>query len=533
MWLTFLQHPTAYNRPFLDFTKTLTADEIDLYSDASGKLGVGAICGSHWMYQMWDKEFLEKYRPSIEYLELYGVVVGVLNWIQQFKNRRIILFCDNKSVVDMINLTTTSCKNCMVLVRILVLKGLIENVRIFAKHIEGKKNVLADSLSRNNITLFHRKCAEQGRIMDSVPTGIPDAIWPLDIPQNLENKIINEYNNSFITGQRRQFTKYAESTGSKSSSTSSKISSSHINNILERLKGQQTRKSTSDNYLGIWRNLNKFLLDLDCKLLSSWEEKTALFGAYLVDKGVQSSTLKSYFSAIKHILKLDGYIWDDNKILLNSLVRSCKLENDTVKTRLPIQKGLLEMLLFEINRKYTSKSNQQPYLVSLYQAIFCLAYYGMMRVGELALGNHSIKACNIHVGNNKDKILIVLYSSKTHGKESRPQKVKISALPKKSQLNRFFCPFKIIIKYMYLRGSYKNEEEQFFVFSDKSPVRPNHIRNLLRELLDKLSLDGKLYDVHSFRGGRTVDLAKFGYSIDRIKEMGRWRSNAVYRYLKD
>ena len=158
----------------------------------------------------------------------------------------------------------------------------------------------------------------------------------------------------------------------------------------------------------------------------SWEEKTALFGAYLVENGVQSSTLKSYFSAIKHILKLDGYNWDDKKVLLSSLVRSCKLVNDTVKTRLPIQKGLLEMILFELNRKFCgNNNNQQPYLALLYQAIFCLGYYGMLRVGELAAGNHCIKACNIHVGNNKDKILIVLYSSKTHGKESRPQKVKI------------------------------------------------------------------------------------------------------------
>ena len=72
----------------------------------------------------------------------------------------------------------------------------------------------------------------------------------------------------------------------------------------------QTRKSTTDNYLGIWRSLNKFSLNLDDRLTGSWEEKTALFGAYLVECGIQSSTLKSYFSAIKHVLKLDGYEWN-------------------------------------------------------------------------------------------------------------------------------------------------------------------------------------------------------------------------------
>ena len=51
MWLTFLQHPSVFCRPFLDFSTTLVADEIDMYSNASSKIGMGAICGSAWMYQ--------------------------------------------------------------------------------------------------------------------------------------------------------------------------------------------------------------------------------------------------------------------------------------------------------------------------------------------------------------------------------------------------------------------------------------------------------------------------------------------------
>ena len=68
----------------------------------------------------------------------------------------------------------------------------------------------------------------------------------------------------------------------------------------------------------------------------SWEQKTALFGAYLVDGGVQSSTLKSYFSAIKHVLRQDGYEWDEGQAQLNSLVKSCRIENEKLKVRLLI-----------------------------------------------------------------------------------------------------------------------------------------------------------------------------------------------------
>ena len=151
-----------------------------MYSDASGKIGMGAICMNDFMYQMWNEKFITKYRPSIEYLELYAVVAGVLTWIHRFKNKRIILFCDNESVVNMINLTTTSCKNCMVLIRILVLKGLLENVRIFAKHIAGVKNVLADNLSRNRLDLFHKNCKILKQKFNKKQTDIPEAMWPIE-----------------------------------------------------------------------------------------------------------------------------------------------------------------------------------------------------------------------------------------------------------------------------------------------------------------------------------------------------------------
>ena len=142
------------------------------------------------------------------------------------------------------------------------------------------------------------------------------------------------------------------------------------------------------NYLSIWRHLNRFLISLDSKCNLSWEERTALFGAYLVDGGVQSSTLKSYFSAIKFILKQDGYCWDDNKVLLSALIKGCRLENDTVKVRLPIQKSLIEMLLFEMQRHFGQ--NGQLYLETMYKALFSLAYYGMFRVGELTKGDHTV-----------------------------------------------------------------------------------------------------------------------------------------------
>ena len=134
MWSRFLNDPSVYCRGFMDFDNTWNADQIAMYSDTSKNpdLGYGAVCQDSWTYGQWDSDFMVL-DPSIEYLELYALVVGVVNWIHRFSNRRIILFCDNQSVVSMVNKTTSSCLKCLKLIRILVFHSLKCNVRVYAR----------------------------------------------------------------------------------------------------------------------------------------------------------------------------------------------------------------------------------------------------------------------------------------------------------------------------------------------------------------------------------------------------------------
>ena len=265
----------------------------------------------------------------------------------------------------------------------------------------------------------------------------------------------------------------------------------------------------------------------------AWEDRASLFCAYLVEeRQVQSQTIKSYISAIKSILVDDGYSWCDGKILLNLITRGCRLKNDKLRCRLPISQKLLDILIFELKRVLTG----QPYLQVLYRALFGLAYYGLMRIGELTESPHSAKARNVHVGTNKDKIMIVLYLSKTHGKHMLPQKIKITALGAncKNEPNGLICPFQGVRDYSRIRGEYYDDEENFFVFSSKEPVKAIHVRTILRNCLEALNLNPMLYNTQSWRIGRASDLLfKHNWPIDRIKSAGRWRSNAVFRYLRN
>ena len=322
-------------------------------------------------------------------------------------------------------------------------------------------------------------------------------------------------------------------TKSVAGSDTSRISADRMEQILLELENSRVRKSTSKNYLQIWRMFNKFIVRLD-KKPDSWECRVALFCAYLIEKGNKSTTIKSYISAIKNILVAHiHYVWNDGILLLNTLTRACKLENDHLMQRILIKRGLLELILFELERMFpTSMYNE-----ILYKAIFVMAYYGLMRLCEIAsesgehIVDHAVKARNVHVGVNKEKVLVLLYTSKTHGKDSSPQQIKISASPKYNKLTHF-CPLKILREYMRLCGNFVNDNKNFFIFRHKLRISPENIRRTLSTAIKRIGLDASLYGFHSMRAGRVTDLIKFGYSIDFVKRVGRWKSNAVYRYIK-
>ena len=70
----------------------------------------------------------------------------------------------------------------------------------------------------------------------------------------------------------------------------------------------------------------------------------------------------------------------------------------------------------------------QPYLVKMYRALFVTAYFGLFRVGELTKSQHMVRACDVHIGTNKRKLMFILRSSKTHGEGDKPQVIKIEAI---------------------------------------------------------------------------------------------------------
>ena len=181
IWLEFLKTPESFARPFMDFD-LVSADELDFYTDATKnpKLGFGGCFNNSYMYCRWNSNFIRQYDPSIAYLELYAVTAAILAWIHRLKNRRVVVFVDNKPVKSMLNFMTSGCKNCMILIRILVLQQMLHNVRIYGKYVTSAANDQADDLSRMRINKFKTEARKRGKILDKIATPVPAEIWPME-----------------------------------------------------------------------------------------------------------------------------------------------------------------------------------------------------------------------------------------------------------------------------------------------------------------------------------------------------------------
>ena len=199
------------------------------------------------------------------------------------------------------------------------------------------------------------------------------------------------------------------------------------------------------------------------------------------------------------------------------MTRAWWLWNDHCQARFPIQKALVTLLVKNVPRLFSSA---QPYLTTLYQALLLTTYFGLFRIGELTFSKHVLKAKDVHIGTNKDKLLFVLHTSKTHNKGSKPQSIKICA---EGESNRNpWCPFVWVQKFLSIRKKYVSDGEQFYVFHDCSPVTPSHYLAALKKLLQISNINSKFYSVHIICAGRTKDLFDMGVSVETIKKISRW-----------
>ena len=164
------------------------------------------------------------------------------------------------------------------------------------------------------------------------------------------------------------------------------------------------------------------------------------------------------------------------------------------------------------------------------------AYYGLLCVGEITKSRYNIKARDLLIADEKQKVQIYLRSSKFHNESSSPQIIEIDVFggdinPKNYLLIPKYCPFKMISNYTEERGPCDDEDEPLFIFSNRFTAPAQNFRRVLHRAIASNGLNHKLYNWHSLRSGRVRDLEQSGAEIEKIHKAGRWHSHAFYKYL--
>ena len=126
------------------------ANKIKLWTDASG-VGFGIVFKEEWSYGKWSPS---EEGNSIEWKELYPIVLAIAMWGSHLAGHRLTVRCDNEAVCQIWKSGTSKSKPVMALLRAGLLLAAWYNVVVLLVPIPGTDNVLADCLSRLQVQRF-------------------------------------------------------------------------------------------------------------------------------------------------------------------------------------------------------------------------------------------------------------------------------------------------------------------------------------------------------------------------------------------
>ena len=123
----------------------------NIFTDASGNFGCGAVWGLQWIQGMWPVEW---HHVNIMTKEMVPVVLACATWGRQWSGKHIHLHIDNMAVVEVLKKGSSKEPSGIVmhLLRCLSFGSAIFQFTYSAFHIPGVCNSLADDISRNQLS---------------------------------------------------------------------------------------------------------------------------------------------------------------------------------------------------------------------------------------------------------------------------------------------------------------------------------------------------------------------------------------------
>ena len=248
----------------------------------------------------------------------------------------------------------------------------------------------------------------------------------------------------------------------------------------------------------------------------------ALFIAFLVEQGYRPATVSSYISAIGYMHKIQNIADPTGSFVVVQLLKSVHKSCPSADTRLPIDKCLLDKLVAGLLHVVPARYDR-----CLFSAMFMIAFHAFLRIGEIT--SRSPKAHNPHLLQLSD-VELGAEQFTIHFKSFKHSQGKTFSLAIKRSSNSQSCPLQSLQVYLALRGT---KAGPLFCQQSGSPVPRREFDNLLQRTLVFIQVNPRSFKGHSFRIGAASWAAAQGFSEISIKQMGRWKSDAYKKYIRN
>ena len=203
------------------------------------------------------------------------------------------------------------------------------------------------------------------------------------------------------------------------------------------------------------------------------------------------------------------------------MLQGAKKSRIQVDDRLPITKSILFRLVLALNNTCAIS-----YYQSLYKAMFVVAFYGLLRVGEITKkindkDSHCLQYSDIAMQDQSFSINFRSHKYSIPGKVSRIFIHKLVHDPA--------CTLFHLQNYFRMRGK---DGGNLFQHPIGTPISRSQFTEILNTALCFIGLSPSLYKGHSFRIGACTWHMEQGCSDSQLCNMGRWRSNAFLKYIR-
>ena len=235
--------------------------------------------------------------------------------------------------------------------------------------------------------------------------------------------------------------------------------------------------------------------------------------------GYASTSITSYVSALGFLHRILDLPDPTLNCLVQKVLAGVNKIFGKVDSRLPITTFILHRLVLSTTTVFKVRYHR-----ILLNAMFLTAFFGLFRVGEITMqkdGSISLFLKDVTVLKNSVDIAITNFK---HNEAKQP--FVIHLLPQQCV---DLCPVRALTAYLELRGSLPGP---LFCFADLKPIPREFFTSKLKACLQFCGLDTHLYLSHSFRVGAASYLAAAGYTALQIKTLGRWKSDAFKRYIR-